>query len=208
MHALLLIDIQNDFLPGGALAVAHGDEVVPVANRLSASDRFARVVLTQDWHPADHQSFAAQHTGRSPGEVVDLHGLAQVLWPVHCVQHTAGADFAPGLDLARVAHIAKKGMDPAVDSYSGFFDNGRRHATGLEAYLRGQGITKVTVMGLATDYCVKWTALDAASLGFDTEVVVDGCRGVGLAPGDIPAALEALRDAGVTLVTSQDLVAT
>lgn len=208
MHALLLIDIQNDFLPGGALAVSHGDEVVPVANRLSASDRFARVVLTQDWHPADHQSFAAHHAGRSPGEVVDLHGLAQVLWPVHCVQHTPGADFAPGLDLARVAHIAQKGMDPIVDSYSGFFDNGRRHATGLEAYLRGQGITRVTVMGLATDYCVKWTALDAASLGFATEVVVDGCRGVGLAPGDIPAALEALRDAGVTLVTSQDLVAT
>lgn len=208
MHALLLIDIQNDFLPGGALAVAHGDEVVPVANRLSASPRFDRVVLTQDWHPVDHQSFAARHTGRSPGEVIELHGLTQVLWPVHCVQGTRGADFAPGLELARVAHIAQKGMDPAVDSYSGFFDNGRRHATGLEAYLRGAGVTKVSVLGLATDYCVKWTALDAASLGFDTEVVVDGCRGVGLAPGDIPAALEALRDAGVTLVTSQDLVAT
>jgi len=208
MRALLLIDIQNDFLPGGALAVAHGDEVVPVANRLCSSERFHRVVVTQDWHPADHQSFAVQHPGRSPGQVIDLHGLPQVLWPVHCVQHTAGADFAPGLDLGRVAHIAQKGMDPAVDSYSGFFDNGRRHATGLEAYLREQGVTKVTVMGLATDYCVKWTALDAASLGFSTEVVVDGCRGVGLSPGDIPAALEELRFAGVALVTSQDLVAT
>ena len=208
MRALLLIDIQNDFLPGGALAVQHGDEVVPVANRLSASSRFDLVVVTQDWHPADHQSFATQHPGRSPGEVIDLHGLAQVLWPVHCVQGTLGASFAPGLDLGRVAHIAQTGMDPAVDSYSGFFDNGRRHATGLEAFLRARGVSKVTVMGLATDYCVKWTALDAASLGFSTEVVVDGCRGVGLTPADIPAALDELRAAGVALATSQDLVAT
>lgn len=207
MRALLLIDIQNDFLPGGALAVARGDEVIAVANRLTArTDLFGLVAMTQDWHPADHESFAAQHPGRTPGEVIDLHGLPQVLWPVHCVQDSTGAAFAAGLDTSAVAHVARKGTHKDVDSYSGFFDNGRRHATDLEAFLRARGVTEVFVMGLATDYCVKWTALDAASLGFSTHVVVDGCRGVGLAPEDIPAAFDAMLGAGVRLVSSDELL--
>ena len=202
MRALLLIDIQNDFLPGGALAVEHGDAVVPVANRLIDKGGFDLVVATQDWHPAAHESFAVCHEGRVPGEVIELHGLPQVLWPVHCVQGSHGADFAPGLDVARLAHIARKGQDPAVDSYSGFYDNGHRHATGLEAYLRTQGVTELVVMGLATDYCVKRTALDARTLGFETSLVVDGCRGVGLHPEDIPTAFDEMMAAGIQLVTS------
>jgi nicotinamidase/pyrazinamidase len=207
-RALLLIDIQNDFLPGGALAVGRGDEVIPVANRLQAASGLWDVVaMTQDWHPPSHQSFAVHHAGRSPGEVIELHGLQQVLWPVHCVQGSEGAEFAAALDTARVMHVSRKGTDPEVDSYSGFFDNGRRHATDLEAFLRDRGVGEVYVCGLATDYCVKWTALDAAALGFTTHVVVDGCRGVGLSPDDVPKALEEMRAAGVTLVESAELTA-
>lgn len=205
MHALLVIDVQNDFLPGGALAVPHGDEVIPVV--LSLMDRFELVVATQDWHPPLHQSFASQHPGRHPGEVIDLHGLPQVLWPDHCVQGSAGADFARAIDPARFDAIFQKGQDPAVDSYSGFFDNGRRHATGLGDWLRGRGVDTVTVLGLATDYCVKWTALDALELGLTTQVVVDGCRGVGLAPGDVERALAELAQRGARLVTASDLAA-
>jgi len=209
VRALLLIDIQNDFLPGGALAVARGDEVVAVANRLAARhDLFDVVVATQDWHPASHESFARQHPGTSPGQVVDLHGLPQVLWPPHCVQGSTGAEFAPGLQPNAIAHVTRKGQDATVDSYSGFFDNGRRHATDLESYLREKGVTEVCVMGLATDYCVKWTALDAVSLGFDTSVVVDGCRGVGLSPDDIPKAFDEMMSAGVKLVASAELLLT
>lgn len=206
MRALLLIDIQNDFLPGGALAVSEGDQVVPVANRLLAmKEHWTTVAMTQDWHPPEHQSFAAQHPGRSPGEVVDLHGLTQVLWPVHCVQGTPGAAFAPGLETASVAHISQKGLDPEVDSYSGFFDNGRRHATDLDAFLRERGVAELYVCGLATDYCVKWTVLDAISLGYSTHLVTDGCRGVGLDPGDVPKAIAEMRAAGAKLVTSAGL---
>jgi nicotinamidase/pyrazinamidase len=202
MRALILVDLQNDFLPGGALAVAEGDATIPVANRLMA--RFDHIVATQDWHPEHHQSFAAQHPGRSPGELVDLHGLPQVLWPVHCVQNTPGADFAPGLEVSRVHAIFQKGQDPSVDSYSGFFDNGRRHATGLADHLRKTQVTEVWVMGLATDYCVKWTALDAAEQGFEVTFVSDGSRGVGLSPADIPNAIEEMRKAGIRIATSAD----
>jgi nicotinamidase/pyrazinamidase len=202
MRALILVDLQNDFLPGGALAVAEGDQTIPVANRLIP--RFGHVVATQDWHPADHQSFAAQHTDRSPGELIDLHGLPQVLWPVHCVQGTRGADFAPGIDRGTIHAIFQKGEDRAVDSYSGFFDNGRRHATGLADHLRARGVTDVWVMGLATDYCVKWTALDALEQGFAVTLVVDGCRGVGLRPTDVADAIEAMRAAGIRIATSDE----
>lgn len=195
--ALVLVDLQNDFLPGGALQVARGDEVVPVANRLMRDSSL--IVATQDWHPADHQSFAAQHPGRSPGEIVDLHGLPQVLWPPHCVQHTGGAFFAPGLESARITRVFPKGTDPTIDSYSGFFDNGKKKATGLGEYLRAQGVEEVTVVGLATDYCVRFTALDAVALGFRTRVVVEGCRAVELAPGDGARAIEAMRAAGVII---------
>jgi nicotinamidase/pyrazinamidase len=204
MRALVLVDVQNDFLPGGALPVPKGDEVVEVANRVSP--RFDLVVATQDWHPRDHGSFAANHPGRTPGEVIDLHGLPQVLWPVHCTQWTGGAAFAPGLDTSRVARVFPKGVDPAIDSYSGFFDNGHRRSTGLADYLREQGVTEVFVLGLATDYCVKYTALDAVQrAGLKATLIEDGSRGVNLRPGDVDAAVEEMRAAGVRMINSESI---
>jgi len=200
MRALLLVDIQNDFLPGGALAVAEGDRVIPVANALM--DRFKLVVSTQDWHPPNHESFAVQHPGREPGEVIDLHGLEQILWPVHCVQDSHGAAFADALETERIDRVFPKGTYPAIDSYSGFFDNGRRKDTGLADFLRARGVDKVFIAGLATDYCVKYTAIDAAREGFETYVAVDGCRGVELESGDSQRALEEMKAAGVRLVES------
>jgi nicotinamidase/pyrazinamidase len=200
MRALVLVDIQNDFLPGGALAVPRGDEVIPVANRIQP--RFDLVAATQDWHPADHMSFAANHAGRKIGEVIEVAGLAQILWPVHCVQGTPGAEFAAELDTRRVARVFQKGTDREIDSYSGFFDNGHRQATGLEEYLRQQGVRDLYVLGLATDYCVKFTALDGAALGFRVHLIEDGCRGVNLQPDDVSQALDAMRAAGIEIVRS------
>lgn len=205
MLALILVDVQHDFLPGGALAVPEGDQVVPVANRIAL--RFPLVVATQDWHPAGHESFAAAHPGRSPGERINLHGLEQVLWPVHCVQGTTGAELAPGLDREPIARVFPKGTDPTIDSYSGFFDNGRRQATGLEDFLREHGVRHVFVAGLATDYCVQATALDARELGFETTLITDGCRGVELRPGDVERALERMRLAGIRLRTADETLA-
>lgn len=199
MHALLLIDIQNDFLPGGALAVAGGDEIIPVVNALMPD--FEIIVATQDWHPAEHGSFAANHDGGNVYETVDLHGLAQTLWPVHCVQSTGGALFAPGLDTRRFTKIFPKGTDARIDSYSGFFDNGKRGDTGLAGWLRGRGITELTLCGLATDYCVKFTALDALECGFKVNLVLAGCRGVDLQPGDCDKAVEEMREKGAMIVT-------
>jgi nicotinamidase/pyrazinamidase len=201
--ALLIIDVQNDFLPGGALAVPHGDEVIPVINRLIP--RFPLVFATQDWHPRNHGSFASNHPGRRVGEFIDLGGLRQILWPDHCVQETPGAAFAPGLDQVPIQHVVRKGQDPSIDSYSGFFDNGHRQSTGLGEDLRARGVKEVYVLGLATDYCVKFTALDAHSLGFNTYVITDGCRGVNLLPGDADRALAELAAAGVRLVTEAEV---
>jgi nicotinamidase/pyrazinamidase len=203
MKTLILVDIQNDFIPGGALPVPEGDRIVPLVNRLQ--DRFDLVVATQDWHPADHGSFAANHPGRKPGEVIDFHGLRQILWPVHCVQNTPGAAFVPGLETRRISRVFQKGTDPTIDSYSGFFDNGRRKATGLGDYLKEKGATDVYVCGLATDYCVKFTALDARSLGFKTFLIEDASRGVNLKPGDVESAVEEMRRAGVIVVTSEGI---
>ncbi|MBK9030743.1 MAG: bifunctional nicotinamidase/pyrazinamidase [Myxococcales bacterium] len=202
-RALILVDLQYDFCPGGALAVPRGDETVAVANRLMPG--FACVVATQDLHPADHGSFAANHPGRAPYEVVDLHGLAQVLWPVHCVAGTRGAALHDDLDRARIAAVFPKGTDPTVDSYSGFWDNGRRKATGLGAWLRARGVTSVHVLGLATDYCVRATAIDAVAEGLAVTLVADGCRAVELAPGDGDRAIAAMRDAGVVISASADV---
>lgn len=199
MNALILVDLQNDFLPGGALAVGRGDEVIPVANRLVATGEYPLIVATQDWHPAHHASFAANHPGRAVGERIQLDGLDQVLWPVHCVENTGGALFAPGLETRRIHRVFQKGTDPGIDSYSGFFDNGHRKATGLGAFLAGQGVTAVTALGLATDYCVKFTALDARQLGFEVTLIASGCRAVNLAPGDEAAAIEEMREAGVRI---------
>lgn len=197
MRSLIIVDLQNDFLPGGALAVADGDQVVPIINQLIP--RFDLVVATQDWHPIDHKSFAANHSGASVGEVIDLNGLSQVLWPVHCVQHSPGATLCQALDRESIAKIFTKGMDREVDSYSGFFDNDRRNSTGLGDYLREQGAKELFVVGLATDYCVKFTALDAQSLGFKTTLVQDACRGVNLNPSDVENAVGAMRDAGIEI---------
>jgi nicotinamidase/pyrazinamidase len=202
-RALVLVDIQNDFLPGGELAVPEGDQVIPVANRLSP--RFDCVIATQDWHPSSHGSFAKNHPGHKPGEIIELNGLTQVLWPAHCVQETPGAEFAKALDTERITRVVQKGTDPEIDSYSGFFDNGHRKATGLGDFLRDQGIEQIYVLGLATDYCVKFTALDARQLGFDVWLVEDGCRGVELKPGDCRAALSELEAAGVHIVQSADV---
>lgn len=197
MNALILVDLQNDFLPGGALGVPGGDEVIPLANRLM--DDFDIIGATQDWHPPDHGSFAANHPGRQVFEMIDLHGLPQTLWPVHCVQGTPGAEFAPGLDAGRITRVFRKGTRPEVDSYSGLFDNGRRHSTGLADWLREQGVTRVTVCGIATDYCVKFTALDAVAEGFEVTLHLPACRGVDLQTGDIAAAVEAMREKGVRI---------
>ena len=198
MKALIIVDVQNDFCPGGTLPVPEGDRVVEVINRIQPG--FDLVVATQDWHPADHGSFAANHPGRRPGEQIELAGLPQILWPVHCVQGTPGAELHPGLDRSQIARVFPKGTDPKVDSYSGFFDNGRRSSTGLGEYLKGQGVTEVCVAGLATDYCVKATALDAVGLGFKTYLVEDACRGVELRPGDVRRAIDEMRQQGVIVV--------
>jgi nicotinamidase/pyrazinamidase len=202
--ALILVDIQNDFLPGGSLEVPAGDAVIPIANRLMSC--FDLIVATQDWHPAEHSSFAENHPGTSPGDVIQLRGQPQVLWPTHCVQGTTGCDLATELQAAGIHHIVLKGTDPEVDSYSGFFDNDRRHATGLERFLREKDVRRVFVMGLATDYCVKFTVLDALALGFQTHVVVDGCRGVNLEPDDVEQALQEMREAGAHLATCQEVL--
>jgi nicotinamidase/pyrazinamidase len=203
MNALILVDLQYDFMPGGALAVAEGDRVLPIADRLMPM--FDVVVATQDWHPAEHGSFASRHPGKRPGDVVELSGASQVLWPDHCVQGTHGAELHDELDQGEIDHVVLKGTDPEIDSYSGFHDNQRRRATGLADYLRQRGVTDVYIMGLATDYCVKFTALDAVSHGFTTYLIEDGSRGVNLNPGDVDKAIEEMNTAGVRVVTSDAL---
>ena len=203
MKTLLIIDVQNDFLAGGALPVPDGGAVVPIINRLQAG--FDLVVATQDWHPPDHGSFAANHPGRRPGDTTELAGLPQTLWPVHCVQDTPGADFAPGLASEDWEYVCRKGADPGVDSYSGFFDNGHRHATGLEDFLRMRGVEELWLAGLATDYCVKYTALDARAAGFRVHLIEDACRGVELHPGDTAHALEEMHLAGVLPASAASL---
>jgi len=204
MNALILVDLQNDFVPGGALPVPQGDRAAALANRIQP--HFDLVLATQDWHPPDHGSFAANHPGAKIGDVIDLDGLPQILWPVHCVQKTPGAAFVPDLDMTRVHRVFQKGADPKIDSYSGFFDNGQRKATGLGEYLNMKGATDVYVLGLATDYCVKFTALDARRLGFNAYLVEDACRGVELRPGDTAHAIEEMKQAGVKLIQSRDII--
>ncbi|MHC5003715.1 MAG: bifunctional nicotinamidase/pyrazinamidase [Planctomycetota bacterium] len=195
--ALIVVDIQNDFLPQGALAVPDGDAVIPVANRLLAARDL--VVATKDWHPPDHESFASQHPGHAVGDVIDLHGLDQILWPDHCVQGTPGAEFAPGLETSRFAAVFHKGTDRTIDSYSCFYDNAHRRSTGLGEWLRGRGVKAVEIVGLATDYCVKFSVLDARRLGLETTVVRAGVRAVNLAPGDDERAFAAMREAGAII---------
>jgi nicotinamidase/pyrazinamidase len=203
MRALIVVDLQNDFMPGGALAVPHGDEVVAVANRLMP--KFDLVVASQDWHPPNHGSFASQHEGCKPGDFVELGGLRQVLWPNHCVQDTVGAAFHNDLNTGAIAEVFQKGVDPEIDSYSVFFDNAHRRSTGLGDYLREQSVDEVYLLGLATDYCVKFSALDALGEGFRTALVEDGCRGIDLEPGDVGSALDETRKAGARVVASDEV---
>lgn len=198
MRALILIDIQYDFLPGGALAAPRGDEILPVARELI--DKAELVVASQDWHPPDHLSFASQHPGKKPGDVIDLDGLEQILWPDHCVQGSRGAEIHDSLPVERIERVFRKGVDRRIDSYSAFFDNARRRATGLGDYLEEREVEHVTLAGLATDYCVKFSALDARSLGFETAVVQDACRGIELEKGDIDRAWKEMKAAGVQLL--------
>jgi nicotinamidase/pyrazinamidase len=199
-RALVLVDLQNDFCERGALEVRRGDEVIEVANRLAP--HFDLVVATQDWHPQGHHSFAANNPGKEEFQVVDLDGIEQVLWPVHCVQGSKGAELHPALEQKRIVKVFQKGTDVGVDSYSGFYDNARLRSTGLGEWLRAQGIERVFVMGLATDYCVKFTALDARSEGFQTYLVEDGCRAVERERGDGERAVEEMRAAGVVVIDS------
>lgn len=203
MKALLLVDLQNDFLPGGALPVPCGDEVIEIANRLQS--KFDLVIATQDWHPANHLSFAANHPGKQPGDEIMLHGARQVLWPVHCVQNSPGAELAPGLDKRFIRQRFSKGVDREIDSYSAFFDDQHLRSTGLGEYLREQGVDEVYVLGLATDYCVKATALDAVELDYRTWLIQDACRGVNLNPRDAERAIDEMRAAGVRVVRSDEL---
>jgi nicotinamidase/pyrazinamidase len=202
-RALIIVDLQNDFVPGGALPVTGGDQIIPVVNQLQPF--FDLVVATQDWHPANHGSFAANHEKGRPFELSTLGGLPQVLWPIHCVQNTRGAEFVSALNTSMIGKIFHKGTDPAIDSYSGFFDNGHRKSTGLGDYLQGQGVTDVYIVGLATDYCVKFTALDAQQLGFKTHLIQDACRGVDIKPGDVEQALAEMQQAGVQICSSANV---
>jgi nicotinamidase/pyrazinamidase len=200
MKALIIVDVQNDFLPGGALAVPEGDKVIPVINDLS--QHFGLVFTTQDWHPANHCSFAASHPGKKIGDRILIDGQEQILWPVHCVQNTYGADLAARLNpkvISGGVHISK-GDDERVDSYSGFFETRRRRATGLDELLRQHRADDLTIVGLATDYCVKATVLDARDLGFNVTIYENACRAVNLAPDDGAKALAAMREAGVKVV--------
>ena len=196
-RALVVVDVQNDFCPGGALAVTDGDAVVPVINALLP--RFPLVVATQDWHPAGHASFASSHPGRKPLEVIELDGIPQVLWPDHCVQGTPGADFHPELERRFFRAIIRKGTDPRVDSYSAFRDNHREHPTGLASLLRELGVGHVVIVGLTTDYCAATSARDAIELGFAAEIWLPATRPVGAPPGHTERTLAEIRKLGVIL---------
>ena len=196
-EVLIVVDVQRDFCPGGALAVPQGDEIVPVVNRLAT--HFAHVILTQDWHPPGHASFASSHSGRRPFETIEAPYGPQTLWPDHCVQRSEGAAFHPGLDLERVELIIRKGYRAAIDSYSAFRENDRTTPTGLAGYLRERGLARVVLCGLATDYCVLYSAIDAAEAGFATAVELSACRAIDV-EGSLPRALDAMRAAGIELL--------
>ncbi|TXF91666.1 bifunctional nicotinamidase/pyrazinamidase [Neolewinella aurantiaca] len=195
--ALILVDLQVDFMPTGMLPVAKADTIIPVANALMQDYR--TIIATQDWHPGNHGSFAANHPWRKPGQVIELHGLQQVLWPIHCVQNSWGAEFVEGLDTDRITKVFQKGTDPEIDSYSGFYDNGHRKSTGMAEWLREHGIDEVHVLGVATDYCVKFTVLDAISEGFSTTLLKNATYGVDLMPGDVDRAIEEMKEAGARI---------
>ncbi len=199
---LVVVDMQNDFLPGGRLAVAAGNEIIAPINGLAR--RFANLVLTQDWHPANHVSFASNHPGKQPFETIELSYGTQVLWPDHCVMGTPGAAFAPGLDLPEAQLIIRKGYRSAVDSYSGFREADRTTPTGLAGYLNERGLNRLFICGLATDFCVGWTAIDARAAGFETFVIEDACRGID-ANGSLEKAWSAMENADVRRTSADEI---
>ena len=202
MKALVVVDVQNDFLPGGALEVRHGDQIIPVINEII--EKFELVIATKDWHPQNHKSFASQHVGKNPGDRIKLKNLDQVLWPDHCVQGTEGAEFSKELDLSKIKKVFVKGIDFEIDSYSGFYDNGHLRSTGLVDYLREAMVEEIYIVGLATDYCVKFTALDSVKEGFKTFVIADATKAVNLSPNDYEDALEEMQKSGVIILNSND----
>ncbi|MBI5636914.1 MAG: bifunctional nicotinamidase/pyrazinamidase [Nitrospinae bacterium] len=201
---LVVVDVQNDFCPGGALAVPEGDAVVPVINRLAGW--FPRVIATQDWHPAGHRSFASAHPGKKPFDTAELPYGVQVLWPDHCVQGTRGAEFHPALAITRCELILRKGFRERIDSYSAFFENDRTTPTGLDGYLRARGFRRIFLAGLATDFCVSYSAIDARRAGFETFVIEDACRGIAV-NGSVAAAWAGMEKAGVRRIASADIAA-
>jgi nicotinamidase/pyrazinamidase len=203
MKALVLVDLQNDFCSGGNLAVPGGEQVVPIANGLM--QRFDLVVATRDWHPANHGSFATSHNGKEIGDFIQLDGVKQILWPSHCAQGSVGAEFHRDLAADEIDKVFFKGTDPEVDSYSGFFDNRHRNPTGLNSYLKEKDATAIYVAGLATDYCVKFTVLDALDLGFEVTVVTDGCRAVNVQPGDGDRAIADMVAKGARATTADEI---
>ena len=194
---LIVVDVQNDFCPGGALAVPQGDEIIPTVNRLAAE--FAHVVLTQDWHPPGHASFASSHPDKQPFDTIDVSHGRQILWPDHCVQGTPGAAFHRGLEVPHAEIVLRKGFRTEIDSYSAFFENDRRTPTGLGGYLKERGFERITVCGLATDFCVFYSAIDGRQAGFDVTVVTIACRGIDV-DGSLAGAMRAMTEAGVTLL--------
>lgn len=201
---LIVTDVQNDFCPGGALAVGEGDRIVPVINGII--DRFHRIVATQDWHPKHHMSFASNHPGKKPYDQVELGGIVQTLWTDHCVAGTPGAGFHPGLNPDRFDIIVRKGTNPAVDSYSAFLENDKKTRTGLDGYLKSIGADRVFFCGLATDYCVFYSAMDAASFGFDTLVIIDACRGIDVPAGSIERSIGEMKGKGIRMIESKELL--
>lgn len=201
--ALILIDLQNDFFPGGALGIPLAETVIPIANRLQ--EYFSLIVATKDWHPLQHKSFAVNHPGKKVFDLIELQGLPQVLWPSHCVQNSWGSEFHPKLKTDKINKIIYKGTDNEIDSYSGFFDNAHRKETGLDAFLKTQGVKEVYIMGLATDYCVQYSVIDAAKLGYKTFLIEDGCCGIEKNPGDIEKSKQNMLDAAAFIINSQNL---
>jgi nicotinamidase/pyrazinamidase len=203
MKALIIVDLQNDFCPGGALSVPKGNEIIPIINELQ--QKFDLVVAIQDWHPPDHLSFANSH-GKKPGDVVEIDGIEQVLWPDHCVAGSQGAEFAKELQTEKITRIFHKGIDKRIDSYSTFYDNAHKRSTGLADFLEEKDVQEIYIAGLTTDYCVKHSALDAVKLGFKTFVIEDACRGINRHEGDVERALDEMSSGGVKIIQSSELL--
>ena len=201
--ALIIVDIQNDFLFGGALAVKNGDDIIPIVNNLQQS--FNHIIATQDWHPANHKSFANEHKNKKIGDFINLNGVEQILWPNHCIEKTFGSQFSEILDIEKVDRVIKKGNNPEIDSYSGFFENDKKTKTELDNYLKHKNIDTIYICGLATDYCVKYTALDAVELGYKTYLIEDAIKGVNIFEQDSENAISEMKNKGVIVTKSIDI---